>query len=410
MAKKKIQINLNTFIQITLGLVFLVAAVMIIFLVNRNMRQQALVEAESKARIILDLNLATHTYFSQQLKPKLFKLTDPVRSDDYFEPTWMSSTYAIREIYKYFISFRKMDYYYKECAINARSPENEADADERAFLEELGKNSELTVRSGVRFLDGKPYFIVLRRGESMEKSCLRCHSNPESAPKDLVRYYGPQRSFHRKAEDVVQAISIRVPLSAAYAEANRFSLRLSGLLLIILLGLFTAQFWLNRRLVFAPLALIHSQTNRILADDKHLGEKIPLPFGRELNELTNTFNEMSVRLRSEIDTLEERVQERTVELKQVNDQLAKDISKRQQVEEEREKLIGSLQEALSKVKMLSGLLPICASCKKIRDDKGYWGQIESYISDHSEAEFSHGICPDCMKKLYPDFADNKNSV
>jgi hypothetical protein len=65
-------------------------------------------------------------------------------------------------------------------------------------------------------------------------------------------------------------------------------------------------------------------------------------------------------------------------------------------------LIRELQEALTMVKLLSGLLPICASCKKIRDDKGYWTQIESYIRDHSEAEFSHGICPDCMKKLYPD--------
>ena len=54
------------------------------------------------------------------------------------------------------------------------------------------------------------------------------------------------------------------------------------------------------------------------------------------------------------------------------------------------------------MKKLSGLLPICASCKKIRDDKGYWNQIESYIHDHSEAEFSHGICPDCFKRLYPD--------
>jgi PAS domain S-box-containing protein len=88
----------------------------------------------------------------------------------------------------------------------------------------------------------------------------------------------------------------------------------------------------------------------------------------------------------------------------------RDITGRKRAEEEREKLISKLQGALSKVKMLSGLLPICASCKKIRDDKGYWGQIESYIRDHSEAEFSHGICPECMKKLYPDFADDKNSV
>jgi len=62
-----------------------------------------------------------------------------------------------------------------------------------------------------------------------------------------------------------------------------------------------------------------------------------------------------------------------------------------------------LEEALSKVKSLSGLLPICANCKKIRDDKGYWNQVEDYISNHSEANFSHGICPVCVKELYPDF-------
>ncbi|MCI5222388.1 MAG: hypothetical protein D3924_06900 [Candidatus Electrothrix sp. AR4] len=66
-----------------------------------------------------------------------------------------------------------------------------------------------------------------------------------------------------------------------------------------------------------------------------------------------------------------------------------------------------LQEALSKVKILSGFLPICASCKKIRDDRGYWNQIESYIREHSEAEFSHGICPDCAEKLYPEFYNRK---
>lgn len=59
-----------------------------------------------------------------------------------------------------------------------------------------------------------------------------------------------------------------------------------------------------------------------------------------------------------------------------------------------------LRSALAQVKKLSGLLPICAVCKKIRDDKGYWQQIESYISEHSEALFSHGVCPDCAKKLY----------
>ena len=79
-----------------------------------------------------------------------------------------------------------------------------------------------------------------------------------------------------------------------------------------------------------------------------------------------------------------------------------DITERKRADEEREKYISELQQAMSKIKTLSGLLPICASCKKIRDDKGYWNQIESFIRDHSEAEFSHGICPECAKKLYPD--------
>jgi len=81
----------------------------------------------------------------------------------------------------------------------------------------------------------------------------------------------------------------------------------------------------------------------------------------------------------------------------------RDITERKQIEKEREKLISELKEALSQVKKLHGLLPICASCKKIKNEKGYWEQIEIYISQHSEADFSHGICPECVKKLYPEY-------
>jgi PAS domain S-box-containing protein len=82
-----------------------------------------------------------------------------------------------------------------------------------------------------------------------------------------------------------------------------------------------------------------------------------------------------------------------------------DITARKQTEAERDQLIRDLQSALANVKSLSGLLPICAGCKKIRDDKGYWDQVESYIQKHSEAKFSHGLCPDCIKKWYPDLKE-----
>ena len=81
----------------------------------------------------------------------------------------------------------------------------------------------------------------------------------------------------------------------------------------------------------------------------------------------------------------------------------RDISARKQIEKERNALIQDLQRSLAEVKTLSGLLPICASCKKIRDDKGYWNQIEAYIHEHSDVTFSHGICPDCTQKLYPEY-------
>ncbi|RLB17522.1 MAG: hypothetical protein DRG82_06245 [Deltaproteobacteria bacterium] len=83
------------------------------------------------------------------------------------------------------------------------------------------------------------------------------------------------------------------------------------------------------------------------------------------------------------------------------------VTERKKVEREKERLISELQSALAKVKTLSGLLPICASCKKIRDDKGYWNQIESYIHNHSGAQFTHSICPDCAKKLYPELYEDE---
>jgi len=86
----------------------------------------------------------------------------------------------------------------------------------------------------------------------------------------------------------------------------------------------------------------------------------------------------------------------------------RDITDRKQAEEEREKLIHELEAALAKVKTLSGMLPICASCKKIRNDEGYWSQIEAYISEHSQVIFSHGLCPECARKLYPDIFKNED--
>lgn len=81
----------------------------------------------------------------------------------------------------------------------------------------------------------------------------------------------------------------------------------------------------------------------------------------------------------------------------------KDITARKQAEAERFETIRELRAALAEIRDLQGILPICASCKKVRDDTGYWEQVESYVSRHTGAQFSHGVCPDCIKTLYPEF-------
>ena len=83
--------------------------------------------------------------------------------------------------------------------------------------------------------------------------------------------------------------------------------------------------------------------------------------------------------------------------------VARDITDQKWQEEDKQKLLDNLQEALAQVKTLSGLLPICSVCKRIRDDNGYWQQVEGYIQKHTDATFTHGVCPECFLKLYPEF-------
>jgi len=107
-----------------------------------------------------------------------------------------------------------------------------------------------------------------------------------------------------------------------------------------------------------------------------------------------------------VSNIRRRLRVQKEEIQKAHEEIKIEMEERKRAQIEKDNLIVELKDALRKVKTLSGLLPICASCKKIRDDNGYWNQIESYIKTHSEAEFTHGICPECMKKLYPEFANS----
>jgi hypothetical protein len=112
-------------------------------------------------------------------------------------------------------------------------------------------------------------------------------------------------------------------------------------------------------------------------------------------------------LKHSYNILEIKVQERTSELSEINRKLEMEIQERIKAELSQKELINKLQSALDEIRTLQGILPICSSCKKIRNDEGYWEQIESYFNDHIGTEFSHGLCPDCVKKLYPEINTKK---
>jgi methyl-accepting chemotaxis protein len=136
----------------------------------------------------------------------------------------------------------------------------------------------------------------------------------------------------------------------------------------------------------------------------------------ELDKLADTVNhmrgnlhrafaeksEIEEKLRQHRNNLEQLVTQRTLSLESANERLQEEISERVKMIKDREKLIAKLETALSEIRQLSGMLPICAYCKKIRDDKGYWNQIEAYIQKHTQAQFSHSICQECAKHHYPD--------
>ncbi len=284
-------------------IVYVASSVALVALVRDQLREHVLADARDRADLLITRNLAIHSYFNHELKPELFGLTDPVLDDGSFEPSWMSSTYAVRRIASY-ADTGSGAYYYKECAIDARSPENEADTYEAEFLRALNADPVLEERAGVRAVDGEQVFYLLKRGEVMEEQCLLCHSTPDVAPAELVAYYGPDRSFGREVGEVASALSIRIPLEVAYAGADGVAIRLSGMLLGLLLVTLAVMFAFARREVIRPLALVGASAREIASGTRPLRDGVRASGPSEIRELAGTIDELALEIDRRITELE----------------------------------------------------------------------------------------------------------
>ena len=383
-------LSMRTYIFLIIGALFIFITGFTIFFVHSNMRDQAISEAQSKARLLLDCNLATHTYFTRILKPSLFETIKPISNKDYFDPAWMSSTYAVGKMQEYFRHFSPETFMYKEASIDARSDQNEADDFEKTFLKELKADPSLVQKNSIRFVDGKPYLTIMRRGEEMEPSCLRCHSTPDQAPGDLVARYGPVKSFNRNLDDVAQAISVRIPLSAAYRNSDYFSVKLSAFLVAALMACFFGLFVFLKFFMVSPLDSIRRKAVMIADNPESIGEQIEAPKTAELIEFVEAFNKMSTNLKKSHESLEEKVRVRTQELLQSRELLHHEIAERKKIE-------ASLRNSETTLRTLLDTAPVGVGL--IIDRKfGWTNKTLSQMTGYSAEE----LCGHSSRMIYPD--------
>jgi len=320
-----------TLLTLVIGLLLSLGIVLII---DTELKKHALTVAEDRAEMFLRDRLSINNYWNQELRPRISQLMNKDELDpDYFDPTWMSVSYANRIIIEDFRENSKFkDFYYKNAAINARSPHNEANEYEQEFYLELVKDPSLEKWSGIREIGGEPFYVQLVRNVNFSDACMRCHSTPEAAPQDMVKLYGAERSFNKQPEQLASVISLRIPLEKAYAEVAEVSRYLSLFLAGLIFTVLSLQLLLIRKTVIAPVQLLRDKATQIAEHSHLVGDSIQVSASKEFADLSAAFTSMSVALDEERRSLEATVEDRTRSLRIANQALSHEIEERKQIE------------------------------------------------------------------------------
>ncbi|MFH2057272.1 MAG: cache domain-containing protein [Pseudomonadota bacterium] len=328
-------------------------------------------------------NISNYPFIQQQLKKKDNYIEyewqnpgDAVQRSKalymtYFKPwDWIISASSYREEFKDLISAKE----FSESIMNLRFGETGysyvIDSKGNLIIHPAQPNTNIY---DSRDTEGR-YFIRQMIQEKNGRIVYPWKNPNETAPREKLVIFNYLPEY-----DMIVASSSYLEEFYRPLTIIRYIIVASAIIAILLLMPFTM--WLAD-LIARPLKEVSDRF--LLAGEGDFSVRLEILSRDEIGLMATGFNGFMDHLehyRNEIEdlnkNLETRVQERTAELKKTLDQ----------------------------IKTLKGLLPICAGCKKIRDDSGYWQQIESYISEHSDADFSHGICPDCIERLYPELYD-----
>ncbi len=290
----------------------------------KNTTDKAIRHAQEKAEIVSAEVEAIQDYFKEVVRPKMYNLID---EDDFMVET-MSGSYVAREVTKRFNEIAP-EYYFKQAAINPRNPLNQADSLEIEIIKEFNSNPQMKEWRGTVNKDGKKYYYVMRPFV-MEELCLRCHGNPEDAPKYIVDDYGAKSGFLIKLGEIPGVKAIGIPVEAAFADARKEFLNIMMFGLSSMSVLFLLVFLLFRKTVIGNLRRITGTFTDIANNSNEIGGQIEVKSHDEIGALTEAFNRMSSELlvrtqelQSAKDNLEDEVAQRTAQLQQANAALEK---------------------------------------------------------------------------------------
>lgn len=304
--------KLSTYSLITFAAAFVVGMCFVVSITNYQIRQEAIKEATQDAQAILRQNDAINSYFAFKLRPHIFKYVAKDLDPDYFGPVWMSAGYAVRNIFK--DSKAENGISFKISSPNARTEEFVATPLELDIIKAFENDPSLKEYATINKIDGEQCLTVMRPGQVLAPRCMRCHSSPDIAPAGLIKEYGPIKGFNRKPGSLSSAFTVTVPLGPAFEAANIVSLKLSGLLTLIM-GIMLATIYIfNKRFIIRPIATLTRRMEMISDNDTLLGEHL-IPEGSvEFHKLAHSFNTLSDKLKTTLDQQEEIIDKRTQEV------------------------------------------------------------------------------------------------
>jgi PAS domain S-box-containing protein len=277
--------------------------------------------------LALNFDLAIRGYVAETIRPLMFDLVD----EGEFKPEAMSTSFVAREIFNK-VRTKFPDYIIKFSAENPRNPANRAGLEELKMIKFFSENPQEKVWTGEIKLGNKPYFAKFS-AMRMEPACLRCHGNPADAPEELLEIYGSEASFNMPLGKVAGMDTIAIPKDKItkifFNEAiNNFALLGGGLCLLCISLAFIFKFVITDRLSKITAHFAHTEEQDEVVEIK----AIELGGQDEITTLTSNFNKLAHKLNEYHMLLEEKVEERTKELRRANEQLQIEIEERRQAE------------------------------------------------------------------------------